>query len=194
MKWILRTTILAAVLTVLVGCRSVRSPAWYTDAWRGFPYQEAKEKLNDYRNVILVCVTEDHGEQVAIEVAGTKKDGGYLHHYTATVVRSYKGRCKVADRVAFVEGYCPCGGKREVTTNSFVGDLMFLLVEAKVHTNVEFGIDPSDTDRYDPQTDRLFAHIFGGYETQQRGSQQTGCTEPRDGTSVIWRTSLARGQ
>jgi len=185
---------LAAVFTVFGGCRSVRSPAWYTDAWRGFPFQEAKEKLNDYKNVILVCVTEDNGEQVEIEVAGAKKPGGYLHHYTATVVKSYKGHCKVADRVSFEEGYCPCGGKREVTTNSFVGTLMFLLVEDKVQTNVEFGIDPSDTERYDPQTDRLFTFVFRGYETKQRGSQQTGCTEPRDDVAVAWRASLARGR
>lgn len=189
MKRIWRTTILAAVLTVFGGCRSVRSPAWYTDAWRGFPYHEAKDKLNDYKNVILVCVTEDHGEQVEIELAG-----GYIHHYTATVIRSYKGHCKVADRVAFVEGYCPCGGKRAVTTNSFVGNLMFLLLEDKVQTNAEFGIDPSDTERYDRQTDHLFTHVFRRYKTQQRGSQQTGCTESRDSVSVAGRASMASGR
>ena len=70
MKPILRTTILAAVLTVLGGCRSVQSPPWYTDAWRGFPYQEVKEKLNEYRSVLLVCVTEDHGEQGRRSSAG----------------------------------------------------------------------------------------------------------------------------
>jgi hypothetical protein len=143
--------------------------------------------LNDYRNVILVCVTEDHGEQLEEGVAGVKTPGGYLHHYTATVVRSYKGHCRVADRVAFVEGYCPCGGKREVTTNSFVGNLMFLLVEDKVHTNAEFGVDPFDAKPYDPQTDRLFMHIFRGCEIQQRTSLRTGCAEPRDDASVARR-------
>jgi hypothetical protein len=121
--------------------------------------------LNEYRNVLLVCVTQDHGEQTEMEVAGAKKDDGYLHHYTATVVRSYKEYCKVADRVAFVEWHCPCGGKREVTTNPFVGNLIFLLVEDKVHANAEFGVDPFDAESYDPQTDRFFTHIFSSAPT-----------------------------
>jgi hypothetical protein len=194
MQPILRTTILAAVLTVLGGCRSVQSPPWYTGAWRGFPYQEVKEKLNEYRSVLLVCVTEDHGEQGEEEFGGIKQVGPYLHHYKATVVRSYKGHCHVADRVAFVAGNCPCGGKREVTTSSCVGKLIFLLVEEKVRVNAEFGIDPFDVEPYDPQTDRLFTHVFRGYETKQKGSQQVGCTEPRDGASVEWRALQARGR
>jgi hypothetical protein len=125
--------------------------------------------LEDYGNVILVRVTADHGEKVETEADGDKKLGGYLHRYTATVVRTYKGRFKVGERVAFVEGYCPCGGERKVTTNSFVGFLMFLLVEDNVQTDAEFGIDPVDTDEYEPMTDRLFTSIFRGGETQQRG-------------------------
>lgn len=162
MRVINMTAVLGVVLTTSAGCRSVECPAWYKDTWRGFPYQDAKEHLNYYRNVILVCITEDHGEQGETEVGGVKRDGGYVHHYKATVVRSYKGNCNVSDHVAFAKGYCPCGGKHQVTSNAFVGKLEFLLVEDSIRPNVEFGIDPADTDRYDPQTDRLFKHILGG--------------------------------
>ena len=162
MRLINKTTILAVVFAAIVGCRSVEPPAWYTDTWRGFPYQDAKEHLGAYKNVILVCIIEDHGEQLEVDVGGVKKDGGYVHHYKSIVVRNYKGHCNVSDRVTFAQGYCPCGGKHQATTNSFVGALKFLLVEDVIHSGVEFGIDPADTDQYDQQTDRLFTHILSG--------------------------------
>jgi hypothetical protein len=173
---------LLTVLTLLLGCRSINSPAWYSNHWRGFPYQEVKEKLNDYTSVILVCVTADRSEKK--EVAGATQHAEYLHHYTATIVGSYKGHYKVGDTVAFVQGYCPCGGEREVTTNTSVGELKFLLVEDKVHTDAEFGIEPCDTEPYDSKTDRLFKHIFPGHEVQQKGFQQIGCTESRNRATV----------
>ena len=163
-----------AAVTVLGGCRSTRSPAWYADDWRGFPFHEAREKLNDYGRVILVCITADHGERIEREVNGAKTFAGHLHHYTATVVKSYKGNCKTADRVAFVEGFCPCGGERPITTNTSVGNLVFLLVDGEVQAGAEFSVDPFDTEQYDPKTDRLFTRVFKHRGTPQNGFQQSG--------------------
>lgn len=166
MKNTCATSALAALVLLLVGCRS---PSWYTDEWRGFPYGEAKEKLDQYRGVILVCVTADHGEQLEIEVAGTKRPGDYLHHYSGSVVRSFKGQCKVGDQLQFALGYCACGGKRVVTTNSYVGNLMFLLLDEDVGVaKTEFGIDPSETESYNPKTYRLFTSVFSESKSKRK--------------------------
>lgn len=170
MMQIAKAATLIVLVAIIVGCRSMQPPAWYADTWRGFPYQYAREYLGQYRNVVLVRITADHGEQSEIDIGGTKRNGGYVHHFKATVVRSYKGDCRDTDQVAFAKGYCPCGGSRQATTNSSVGQLEFLLVENAIRPNVEFGIDPSNADRYDEATDRLFNYILKNCDNMEERS------------------------
>jgi len=84
----------------------------------------AKACWDNYTNIFMVCIYEDHWED--------RGPGRYsLLHYTGTVVKIYKGDWRVSERIAFVQGL----DYRAPTTasNTYAGDLGFIFTNQ--HTN-----------------------------------------------------------
>ena len=146
--------VLMCFLVSLIGCRkSEASYSWYKDTLRGLSYPEAIESLNNYNNVILVCIT---GDQVKTQLpdSTTLRPFDYLH-FEGTVVRSYKGNWKVGDRITFAHGLDYAVSDRPV--NKRVGELMFVFTN--LHTHEAFGVDTGDFDAYRAENDRLFQSL-----------------------------------
>src|SRR5207247_2348245 len=79
----LRAIILSSLLAIGGGCRSTDSTAIYAHCPWG-DEQETKARFDSYKHILLACIYEDHWED-----QGPHKYS--LHHFKATVVRSYKG-------------------------------------------------------------------------------------------------------
>lgn len=139
-------------LMVIVGCRSAPEHSWYKDGWRGgFSYADARQYLNGYAHVLVVCITEDHVE----DLDPTRPDSWSVLCFEGTVVKSYKGDWAVGEKVAFAHAL---DGTVKKQSNTRVGDLMFLFTNA--HTNTEIGVETGDFERYLPETDRLLRSLF----------------------------------
>ena len=173
----LKTVILIVyVLVPFLGMgQSKDDPSWYTNNWRGFSFAEAREIINNYSNIALVCISGDYWEHEESVIGGRTIDAGYLHHYKGTVTKQYKGSCIVSNQLEFAEGYCACGGKRPITTNTCVGNLIILLLGTNVQSNVKFYIDCTEREKYTHDIDQLI-------ETVIKDSQPTNApySSPRE--------------
>lgn len=144
--------VLLSAFTTIVGCRIAPTHSWYKNEWRGgFSYAEAGRYLEDYRNVILVCVTEDHVE----DLDPTRSSSWSVLCFKGTVVKTYKGDWTVGERVAFAHALDSTVKKQ---SNTRVGHLTFVFTD--VHTNKEFGVLTGDFENYLPETDRLLRSLF----------------------------------
>jgi hypothetical protein len=142
---------LVAMLVTAVGCqRSVCNQA-YSD-WFWQDASGTKAHFDGYKHVLLVRVDEDHWV-----------DGGKhrlsQHHYTGTVERAFKGDWKIAEPIAFVQGF-----DYSFTTNANLcaGEQLVLLMEE--HTNSEIGIDTGDLLAYDGPFRQVMQCVFGEAE------------------------------
>jgi hypothetical protein len=152
MKKTFGSIVLLGVLTSIVGCRMASKHSWYKDDFRGgFTYDEAKTCLEDYRHLMLVCITEDHVED--INPARTSSWSRLC--YKGTVVKIYKGDWAVGERLALAYDLDYTAEKQ---SNRSVGELRFVFTD--VHTNTEFGVGTGDFDRYTPEMDRLLRSLF----------------------------------
>jgi hypothetical protein len=142
-----RVILVSGLLVGFVCCRSGDSTAAFRDTIWG-DFREAKAHLDAYKQVILVCVYEDHWED-----RGPHEYS--FHHFRSSVVRTYKGDWKISEKAAFVHGV---DDQAKTAVNAVAGELIFLFTDA--HTNAEFGVMAGDFVPYDSQTDRLLQLIF----------------------------------
>lgn len=152
MKKTFGTLVLLGVLTTIVGCRMAYTHSWYKDDFRGgFTYAEAKTCLEGYRHLMLVCITENHVE----DINPTRASSWSRLCFKGTVVKTYKGAWAVGERVAFAYGLDSTVKKQ---SNTRVGELLFVFTD--VHTNMVFAVENGDIGRYTPDMDRLLRSLF----------------------------------
>jgi len=142
-----RALVLAALLAGASGCRPADPAAAFGQSvWGGL--EDAKSWLRDYKHVVMVCVYEDRWED--------RGPNDYsLHHFKATVVKTYKGSWRPSQRLAFVHGVDD-RGKAEV--NRHAGELMFVFTNE--HKDAEIGVDTGDFLGYEPELDRQLRLLF----------------------------------
>ena len=141
----------ALAMAALVGCSTPTAQSWYRNEWRGFSCTEAREYLHGIRNVFLVCITEDHVE----DLDPAKPASWSVLCFEGTVVRSYKGDWRVGEKIRFAHALDSTVEKR---SNTRIGELVFLFTD--VHTNTEFGVETGEFEKYRPETDRLLKSLF----------------------------------
>jgi hypothetical protein len=111
-------------------------------------FADARERMRHYKHVLLVCITACHWED-----KGDKQLS--LHHFTGTVVKSYKGDWKISDKINFVHALdAPGSGER----NESQGELLFIFTSE--HTDKEFAVDAGDFLPYDPKLGRQLEMVL----------------------------------
>ena len=143
----LRATIALGAALAFTGCHAPDSGAIFSDSIFGNA-SEAKGRLNEYKQILLVCVYEDHWE-----------DQGYnkysLHHFKATVVKSYKGDWKTSEKISFVHG---ADFPAPTSPHNQTGNLLFIFTNQ--HQPNEIGLETGDFLGYDPAIDRQISFLF----------------------------------
>jgi hypothetical protein len=137
--------IVAAVL-LPVGCRSTDCTAVYAHS----PWEDAdsaKHYFGGYTNVLAVCVYESRGED-----RGPNRLG--ILHFKGTVVGSYKGDWKFAERISFVHYV----DDRPRTTNAAAGYVYFVFCND--HTSHDIILETGDFVAYDPEIERVLQCVF----------------------------------
>ena len=131
----------------LMGCRSTDCTMVYAHS----PWEDAKgakSYLNAYRNILVVCVYEDHWED--------RGPHNYsMHHFRATVVRSYKGDWSSGEKIALIHGV---DTPAIAAINGCAGLLMFVFTNE--HAKTEVGVDTGDFGNYDPELERVLQCVF----------------------------------
>jgi hypothetical protein len=140
---------ISAMVALCAGCFSSEYNARVFHPWGCDGAKELKARLDEYTNILMVCIYEDHWED-----RGPNRYA--LHHYKGTVVRVYKGDWRMSDRIAFVQGL---DYRAPMNPATCVGYLAFLFTSE--HTNSEIGLDTGDLTRcnaeYAPALDRIYA-------------------------------------
>jgi hypothetical protein len=132
---------------LLTGCRSTDCGSVYARS----PWEDAegaKTFLNAYKHILVVCVYEDHEED-----RGPHRYS--LHHFKATVIRTFKGDWRIGERIALVHGV---DAPAVATTNGYAGYLMFVFTNG--HTNAEINVDAGDFGNYDEELGRVLQCAF----------------------------------
>jgi hypothetical protein len=144
----IRAFVIGALLALTAGCFSSDYNAKLFHPWGCDNAKELKARLDEYKDVLMVCIYEDHWED-----RGPNRYS--LHHYTGTVVKVYKGDWRMSARIAFMEGL---DYRAPVKPASCVGDLEFVF--ASEHTNTEIGLDRGELwtckAEYAPALDRVY--------------------------------------
>ena len=144
----IRAFVIAALLALTAGCFSSDYNAKVFHPWCCDNAKELKARLDEYTNVLMVCVYEDHWED-----QGPNRYS--LHHYQGTVVRVYKGDWHMSERIAFVQGL---DYRAPAKPASCVGNLEFVFTNE--HTNTEIGLDTGElwtcNAEYAPALDRIY--------------------------------------
>ncbi len=141
----------ALMIASLAGCRTTPAHSSYRDGWRGFSYPEARQYLANIGNVFLVCITEDHVE----DLDPAKPSSWSVLCFQGTVVRQYKGNWSVGERIRFAHALDSTVKKQ---SNTRIGELVFVFTD--VHTNTEFGVETGEFEKYLPETDRLLKSLL----------------------------------
>ena len=127
------------------GCRSPRN----RDPLAHSPWEEnTYSHLNSFKHVMAVCIYQDHCED-----RGPHRYS--LHHFKATVVRSYKGDWRVGDKIALVHGV---DAPAVSVTNGVAGCLMFVFTDKR--TDAEIGVDTGEFGNYSPELDEVIRYVF----------------------------------
>ena len=127
-----RVLVISGLLALCAGCYSSEYNARVFHPWGCDDAKELKVRLDEYTNVLTVCVCEDHWED-----RGPNRYS--LHHYKGTVVRVYKGDWRVSERIAFVQGL---DYRAPTNPATCVGELAFVFTSE--HTNSEISLDTGD--------------------------------------------------
>ena len=145
-----RVFIIGALLLLVLtaGCLSSDYNAKTFLPWGYDNATGLKSHLDEYTNVLMVCVYEDYWED-----RGSNRLA--LHHYQGTVVRVYKGDWNISERIAFVEGL---DYRAPAKPASCIGNLEFVFTSE--HTNNEIALDTGDLTtcnaEYAPAVDRIY--------------------------------------
>ena len=110
--------------------------------------KEAKAYLDAYKHILVVCIYEDHWEDRGAHEYS-------LHHFKATVIRTYKGGWNVGERIAMVHGV---DAPALTTSNGFTGNLMFVFTNG--HTTNELGLATGDLLNYSYDLERVVQRVF----------------------------------
>lgn len=138
--------ILMALPVLALSCHSSSYNARIFHPWGCDNVKEFKARMDEFTNVLMVCVYEDHWED-----RGPNRYS--LHHLKGTVVRVYKGDWRVSERIAFVRGLdyrAPTNPKSEAGTLGFVF--------TNEHTNAEIGLDTGEFGRYEAEYEPALDH------------------------------------
>lgn len=108
----------------------------------------ARAFFDTYKNVLVVRIDTDHWED-----RGPQRLS--LHHFNATVVKSYKGNWSATERIAFVHGV---DAPALTTINRMEGQLMILFTDD--YTDAEIGVDTGDFLTYDSDLERILKCVF----------------------------------
>ncbi len=109
---------------------------------------DTKARLNSYKHILLGCIYEDHWEDRG------PHEYSY-HHFTATVVRSYKGDWRTSERITFVQGL---DYPALTVSNVSVGRLVFLFTDE--HKNTEIGFETGDVMNYDAELGQFLQYAY----------------------------------
>jgi len=143
--------VLVAALVAAVGCQRSACDKAYRD-WFWEDAAGTKAHFDNYKQVLLVRVGEDHWV-----------DGGKhrlsMHHYQGTVERAFKGDWKIAEPIAFVQGF---DYSFSTNANRCVGEQLVLLTDE--YTNSEIGIDTGDLLAYEGPFKQVLHCVFGEAE------------------------------
>jgi len=140
--------IFVGLLGTAVGCRSTGTNA---TVFRDTMWEDAKDahvKLDRFRNVFAACIYEDHWEDLGPHRLAP-------HHYTATVVRTFKGDWHVGERISFFQGI---DMRALHETNACAGLLVF--ISTSEHTTAEIGLDTGDYGHYDSGVERALELVY----------------------------------
>ena len=140
--------IVVGLFAIATGCRSTSSNATFFHAGGWENANDAKSDLDQYKNVFVACIYEDHWED-----RGTHELSP--HHFKVMVVRTYKGDWNVSERGAFVN-YVDTPAL--TTSNEIAGQLIFVLTNE--HTNAEVFLDAGECGNYDAGLDRALQSVY----------------------------------
>ncbi len=147
----IRAFVITVLLALTAGCFSNGYNAKIFHPWFCDNAKELKARLDEYTNVLLVCIYEDHWEDYGAGSSG--------HHYKGTVVRVYKGDWRIAEGIAFGTSL---DARAPAKPASCVGDLVFVF--SSEPTNTEIGLDTGDlwtcNAEYAPALDRIYPQKF----------------------------------
>ena len=121
--------VIAVLLALTSGCISSDQNATVFHPWGCDDAKEFKARLDNYKNVLMVCVYEDHWEDRGPFLYS-------LHHFKGTVVRVYKGDWRISERIQFVMGL---DGPAGTASNAAAGSLGFVFTSE--HAETEIGLD-----------------------------------------------------
>ncbi len=134
-----RAFAIAVFAALIAGCRSSEYNARVFHPWGCDDAKEFKARLDGYKNVFMVCISEDHWQD-----RGPNEYS--MHHLKGTVVRVYKGEWRVSERIAFVQGL---DDRAPTNPKSEAGSLGFVFTSQ--HTDAEIGLDTGEFSRYDTE-------------------------------------------
>jgi len=143
-----RTLFFVGVLAIATGCRSKDSNVsiFHSGGWEDA--KDAKSHLDAYKQVLVACIYEDHWED-----RGPHRLS--LHHYKATVVRTFKGDWHVSERVALVHGV---DAPALTTSNADAGRLVFVFLNE--HTDAEISLDTGDFGAYSADVEHALQIVY----------------------------------
>jgi hypothetical protein len=138
--------LIVGLLVASAGCHSATYNARVFHPWGVDDATDAKAHWDDYTNIFMVCIYEDHWQD--------QGPGRYsLHHETGTVVKVYKGDWRISEKISFVRGL---DYPALLETNKEAGTLGFVFTNQ--HTNSEFDLD--DFGRYDAEYEPALDCIY----------------------------------
>jgi hypothetical protein len=164
----IRALLISSLLVMVVGCRSSDSSARIFRPWNCDDAREFRTMFQEYTNIFMVCIYEDHWED-----RGPNRYS--LHHFKGTVVRVYKGDWQVSEKIAFVQGL---DYRAPTNAPSVAGSLGFVLTGE--HTNAEIGLDTGEFHRYDTE----YAPAFDCAYPMANKTVQATATAPVSSMSI----------
>jgi hypothetical protein len=141
--------IIAGLLACNFGCCSIAPDGEVFHSFGWDNAREAKFQLGFYKQILVVCISEDHWED--------RSPPKYsLHHFKGTVVKTYKGDWNAAEQIAFVSALD--SPAPVVASNTFAGNLV--AVFANEHKVEEIGLEPGERLKYDSNLKHVLDYIY----------------------------------
>ena len=138
-----------AVLAFAAGCQSKSSRAQVFHCWGWENMADARLHLDAYKHVLVARIEKSHWED-----RGPHKLTPY--HFEGTVVRTYKGTWRVAEKIAFVH-YVDAPALTN-TSNSDGSELFYIFTNE--YTNSEIVLDTGEFGTYDNEHEPALERIY----------------------------------
>ena len=134
-----RALLASGLLALAAGCHSPAYGSAVFHPWGCDNAAELRDQFQECRNVLMVCIYEDHWED-----RGPNRYS--LHHLKGTVVRAYKGDWRVSEQIALVQSL---DDRAPANPPSAAGSLGFVFTSE--HRDTEIGLDTGEFHRYDAE-------------------------------------------